>query len=345
MHDIIFSIITSFLITFFTIPIVISVVRKNDKFLDKPSSDRASHKIGVPTFGGIAIFCGILFSIIFWINLAEYTVLQPLLSSLLIVFFIGVVDDLISLSPFKKLAGQLLAIIIVIYFSDLRITSMYGIFTVHELPYWFSLLLTAFTMVVITNAYNLIDGLDGLAASVGIVMTFFFGLLFLINNQLEYVVISWSLTGALLAFLRFNFHPAKIFMGDTGSLVIGFLLSVFAVSIVESNIIYEGFNFDAKGSALAIAILIIPLFDALRVFVIRVAKGVSPFSPDRNHIHHNLSDLGYGHRRISLYICLANLFFIGLVVVLRNLGINYILLIILLLAVCLSMIPIWIKKD
>lgn len=344
MLDIILSISTAFLLTFLTIPIVISVVRKNEKFLDKPSSDRASHKISVPTFGGIAIFCGILFSIIFWINLAEYTVLQPILSALLIVFFIGVVDDLISLSPFKKLVGQLLAITVVIYFSDLRITSMYGIFTIHELPYWVSLLLTAFTMVVVTNAYNLIDGLDGLAASVGIVMTFFFGLLFLINNQLEYVVLSWSLTGALLAFLRFNFHPAKIFMGDTGSLVIGFLLSVFAVSIVESNIVYQGFDFDAKGSALAVAILIVPLFDALRVFVIRVSKGVSPFSPDRNHIHHNLSDLGYGHRRTSLYICLANLFFIGLVIALRDLGVNYILLIVLLLAVGLSMIPIWMKK-
>ena len=116
MLNIILSILTSFLITFLTIPIVISVVRKNEKFLDKPSSDRASHKISVPTFGGIAIFCGILFSIIFWINLAEFTVLQPLLSALLIVFFIGVVDDLISLSPFKKLAGQILAITVVIYF-------------------------------------------------------------------------------------------------------------------------------------------------------------------------------------------------------------------------------------
>ena len=113
---------------------------------------------------------------------------------------------------------------------------------------------------------------------------------------------------------------------------------------MESNIIYEGFDFDAKGSTLAIAILIIPLFDALRVFVIRVSKGVSPLSPDRNHIHHNLSDLGYGHRRTSLYICLANLFFIGLVVALRDLGVNYILLIILILAVVLSMIPIWMKK-
>ena len=344
MLDIILSISTAFLITFLIIPIVISVVKKNEKLLDKPISDRASHKISVPTFGGIAIFCGILFSIIFWINLAEYTVLQPLLSALLIVFFIGVVDDLITLSPFKKLVGQLLAITVVVYFSDLRITSMYGIFTIHELPYWFSLLLTAFTMVVITNAYNLIDGLDGLAASVGIVMTFSFGFLFLINNELEYVILSWSLAGALLAFLRFNFHPAKIFMGDTGSLVVGFLLSVFAVSIVESNIIYEGFDFEAKGSALAVAILIVPLFDALRVFVIRVSKGASPLSPDRNHIHHNLSDLGFGHRRTSLYICLANLFFIGLVVVLRDLGVNYILLIILLLAIVLSMIPIWLKK-
>ena len=344
MIDVWLSILTAFLITFLSIPTVINIVRQNEKFLDKPMSDRASHKVSVPTFGGVAIFCGILFSIIFWINLAEYTLLQPLLSALLVVFFIGVIDDLISLSPLKKLIGQLLAIFIVIYFSDLRITSMYGIFTVHELPYWFSVLLTTFTMVVITNAYNLIDGLDGLAASLGIVMTFCFGLLFLINHQLEYVALSWSLTGALLAFLRFNFHPAQIFMGDTGSLVIGFLLSVFAISIVESNIVYEGFNFNAKGSALAIAILIVPLFDALRVFVIRLSKGVSPLSPDRNHIHHNLSDLGYGHRRTSLYICLANLFFIGLVVVLRNLGVNYILLIVLLLAIAFSIIPIWMKK-
>mgnify|MGYP001355051371 CR=1 FL=1 len=344
MIDVFLSISTSCLITFFTIPIVISIVRQNEKFLDKPNSDRASHKVSVPTFGGIAIFCGILFSIIFWIKLGEYTVLQPILSALLIVFFIGVVDDLISLSPFKKLIGQLLAITVVIYFTDLRINSMYGIFTIHELPYWLSLLLTSFTMVVITNAYNLIDGLDGLAASVGIVMTFFFGLLFLINNQIEYVILSWSLTGALLGFLRFNFHPAKIFMGDTGSLVVGFLLSVFAINIVESNIVYEEFDFTAKGSALAIAILIVPLFDALRVFVIRASKGVSPLAPDRNHIHHNLSDLGYGHRRTSLYICLANLFFIGLVVFLRDLGVNYVLLIILLLAVVLSMIPVWMKK-
>ena len=237
MLDIILSISTAFFITFLTIPIVISVVKKNEKLLDKPSSDRASHKISVPTFGGIAIFCGILFSIIFWINLSKYTALQPLLSALLIVFFIGVVDDLISLSPFKKLVGQLLAITVVVYFSDLRITSMYGIFTIHELPYWVSLLLTAFTMVVITNAYNLIDGLDGLAASVGIVMTFFFGLLFLINNELEYVILSWSLTGALLAFLRFNFHPAKIFMGDTGSLVWFFVVSFCSkYSRVEYNI-------------------------------------------------------------------------------------------------------------
>ena len=173
MLDVILSISTAFFITFLTIPIVISVVKKNEKFLDKPSSDRASHKISVPTFGGIAIFCAILFSIIFWINLSKYTSLQPVLSALLIVFFIGVVDDLISLSPFKKLVGQLLAITVVIFFSDLRITSMHGVFTIHDLPYWVSLLLTAFTMVVITNAYNLIDGLDGLAASVGIVMTFF----------------------------------------------------------------------------------------------------------------------------------------------------------------------------
>ncbi len=344
MLNIVFAILTAFLITFLVIPIVIRVVRQNESLLEQPT-ERASHKISVPTFGGIAIFFGLLFAMIFWVDLAPYEKLQSLLSALLIIFFVGMLDDLVSLSPVKKIVGQLLAIIIVIYFSDLRITSMYGVFTIHVLPYWASVGLTAFTMIVITNAYNLIDGLDGLAASVGIIVSGVFGGLFLLTNQVELAIVSLSLMGSLLAFLYFNFHPAKIFMGDTGSLVIGFLLAVFAIHLVESDVIFGMYNFEAKGSALAVAILIVPLYDALRIFVIRTLKGQSPMQPDRNHIHHGLSDLGFGHRRTTLYICLANLFFIGLVVVLHSFGVNYILLSILLFAIVLGQIPSWIKKS
>lgn len=343
MLEVYLAILTSFWITFISIPIVITVVRKNDALLDRPT-ERASHNVSIPTFGGIAIFFGILFSMIFWLDLALYEGFQTLLSALLIIFFTGVVDDFVTLSPLKKVVGQLLAILLVIYFSDLRITSMNGLFTIHELPSSVSVLLTVFTMIVITNAFNLIDGLDGLAGSVGIIIASSFGFLFLITNQLELALVSLSLMGALLAFLYFNFHPARIFMGDTGSLVIGFLFSVFAVHLVETDVVWKGLSFEAKGAALAIAILIVPLYDALRVFVVRLSKGKSPMKPDRNHIHHGLSDLGFGHRRTSLYICLANLFFIGLVILLEPLGINYTLLIILGAALLLSQIPFWIKK-
>ena len=344
MLDVVFPILTSFLITFLVTPIVIRVVRNNKSFLEQPT-DRASHKVSIPTFGGIAIFFGILFSMIFWMDLTTYTELQSILSALLVVFVVGMLDDLIILSPLKKIVGQLLAIIIVISVSDLRIISMYGVFAIHVLPYWVSVCLTAFTMIVITNAYNLIDGLDGLAASVGILATIIFGMLFWWTSQEELAIVSWALSGSLVAFLYFNFHPAKIFMGDTGSLVIGFLLSVFAINLVRTDVVLGELNFEAKGSALAIAILVIPLYDALRVFVIRVLKGQSPMQPDRNHIHHSLSDLGFGHRRTTLYICLANLLFIGLVVLLHSIGVNYILLSILLFAILLSQVPHWIKKK
>ena len=344
MLDVVFVILTSFLITFLVIPIVIRVVRKNEYLLEKPT-DRASHKVSIPTFGGIAIFFGILFSMIFWMDLTTYKQLQSILSALLVVFFVGMLDDLIILSPSKKIAGQLLAIIIVIYFGDLRITSMYGIFSIHVLPYWVSVCLTTFTMIVITNAYNLIDGLDGLAASVGILATIIFGMLFWWTSQEELAIVACALSGSLVAFLYFNFHPAKIFMGDTGSLVIGFLLSVFAINLVRTDVVLGDLSFEAKGSALAIAILIVPLYDSLRVFIIRILKGQSPMQPDRNHIHHDLSDLGFGHRRTTLYICLANLLFIVLVMLLHSLGVNYILLSILLCAISVSQIPRWIKKK
>lgn len=344
MH-VLFAILTAFLITFLTIPVVINVVKKNRSLAEKASNREEGGRNEVPTLGGVAIFAGVLFSILFWIDMVQFNQMQSLLTALLVVFFVGVVDDVTTLSPRKKIVGQLLAILIVVWFNDWRITSLYGVLSIHELPYWASLLLTTFTMIVITNAFNLIDGVDGLAGGVGVVSSTAFGFLFLISGRYELATLSLLLTGSLLAFIRFNFYPAKIFMGDTGSLVIGFLLSVFAINIVESNIVFDSYNFDAKGSALAVAILIVPLYDTLRIFIIRAVKGKSPFAPDKNHIHHNLADLGFGHRRITLYLCLVNVMFIALVIGFRDLGVNYIFLILLSIATIISYIPKWVKNK
>jgi UDP-GlcNAc:undecaprenyl-phosphate/decaprenyl-phosphate GlcNAc-1-phosphate transferase len=342
--EVIFSIITAFVITFLAIPVLIRVADKNESFLEKPSA-RTYHKENIPTFGGIAIFCGLLFSIIFWVDVATYVKLQSYLSALLIVFFIGLVDDFVTLSPAKKVFGQLLAIVVVVYFSDLRITNMHGIFTIHQLSYVPSVLLTAFTMIVITNAFNLIDGLDGLAGSVGVFSSSIFGLLFWHTGQAEIAVMAWVLTGALLAFLYFNFYPARIFMGDTGSLVVGFLLSVLAIHLVETDVVYANYNFEGKGSVLAVLLLIVPLFDALRVFTLRILAGTSPFKPDMNHIHHNLAHLAYGDRRITVYMLFANVLLIAVVLLIREWGVNFILLTLLLLCMFLSYLPIWVKKK
>ena len=229
------------------------------------------------------------------------------MGSLFIVFFLGVIDDSITLRPSKKFLGQLIAIIIIVYFNDLRITSMQGLFFIYELPYITSFLLTVLTMLVITNAYNLIDGIDGLAALIGLLVSSVFFVFLFLQNDINFAIILSAIIGALIAFLRYNWHPAQIFMGDTGSLVVGFLLSIIAVQFVETDFQIESQWFQIKTPTLAMAILIIPLQDLLRVFIVRLAQKKSPFSGDRNHLHHLLMDKGLTQIQTAITLLLFNL--------------------------------------
>ncbi len=349
--------LTSFIITFITIPIVIKILKLNKIIVSPESRDK---NLSTPAFGGIAIFIGMLFSFIFWINFNDYYQINFFLASLLILFFVGIIDDFVHLKPWKKILGQIFAISIFLYFSDVRISSMYGVFLGDinfQLPFVLSLLITVFTMLVIINAYNLIDGVDGLAGSLGILFSCFFGFLFFITNQFYLFFISCALIGSLMSFLMFNKHPAKIFMGDTGSMIIGFIFAVFAINIVESQIVIskelevmflEGFDYNKnilldfrnKGPLLSISILIIPLFDTLRVFILRLIKKTSPFQGDTNHIHHNLLECGLNPNKVSLILVIINFILTCLFCVfLSNLAINVALFILLLSSFFLSLIP------
>ena len=337
--NIIFSFITAFLITYVAIPKVIFFAEKLRLFDE--AGIRASHKGSVPIFGGIAIFSGIIFSLLFWADIEN---IQYLLVSILIVFFVGVIDDLLVLSPFKKIVGQIIATSIVIFLGDLQIDSMHGVLGIYDLPIWISTLFTIFVFIVIMNGFNLIDGVDGLAGGIGVIASFTFGVIALLMDQIDIAIVAFTLFGALLGFLRYNYFPAKIFMGDTGSLVVGMILSILAINIIRFGLVTETIKLPNKGPLLAIAILAIPLFDSLRVFVARIMKGRHPLSPGRGHIHHALLSLGFGHKKTSLILYFFAIFMIVFSCFLLDINVNLGIAILALLSFILLYIPFYILK-
>src|SRR6185312_12301368 len=236
-------------------------------------------------------------------------------------------DDILILTATKKFIGQLIAASILIKFAGIRITDMYGMMGLHALTPTVSFLITLFTIVVITNSFNLIDGVDGLAGSLGLVTSITFGFYFYLSGEVMYSVIALSLTGSLVAFLIYNFNPAKIFMGDTGSLLIGLVNSILVIKFINvaSN---PGSTLPLQSApALGFAVLLVPLFDTLRVVSHRILSRRSPFSPDRNHIHHFLLELGLNHKNIAFTCVTANIFFIALAYFLRAAGASLVMLI------------------
>ncbi len=338
--DILLSFVTAFIITFLAIPKIIFFAQKF-RLYDN-AGVRSSHIGKVPIFGGIAIFAGIIFSLLFW---AEIEQIRFIIVSMFVVFFIGVLDDLLSLSPTKKLFGQILAILIIIYLHDLQIDNMHGVLGIYELSEIIATLFTVFVVIVITNGFNLIDGVDGLAGSLGIVASLSFGVLAFFSDQISMALLAFTLMGALLGFLIYNNSPAKIFMGDTGSLVVGLILSILSINSINSGIVNDAIHLPNKGPLIAIAILAVLLFDSFRVFVVRVIRGRNPLSPDMNHIHHGLLDLGFGHQKTTLIICIMNILLIVVAYFLLNMNVNFAIAIFAAINLILLYIPFLMRKK
>jgi UDP-N-acetylmuramyl pentapeptide phosphotransferase/UDP-N-acetylglucosamine-1-phosphate transferase len=290
--------------------------------------------------GGIAIFAGATFSFAFWSATYKFVPGQYIIAAVIIMFFIGLKDDIITLTPSKKFIAQLIASLIIVLIGNIRISSLCGVFGIYALPYFASVLFSIITIIGITNSFNLMDGIDGLAGGVGAIAAFTFGLWFYNYNEIPLCILSFSLFGALLAFLVYNFSPAKIFMGDTGSLIVGLILSILAIYFVQLSFFATPYSFPFRSSpAMAISILIIPLFDTIRIFIWRIYNKRSPFQADRNHMHHILLDLGLNHRQASLLLYSINIAFILVALALRNISSLVLLIVIISLAILLSLIP------
>ncbi len=336
--ELIFAFFTAFLITFFAIPPIINIAKEKNLY-DEPG-ERHSHERRTPSLGGIAIFAGVIFAVILWTPASVFSNLQFFLCSCLIVFLIGIKDDIFPLSPTKKLAGQILAVSVLVFFANLRLTTMHGLFGIYQLPLVVSIALSVFTILVIINSFNLIDGINGLSGSIGILISIFLGSWFLLIGQPALAIIGFSLAGGLIGFLWYNITPAKIFMGDSGSLLLGLICSFLIFRFIElhDQELYEQFPGLAFQSvpAVSIGILILPLFDTLRVFTMRILKGKSPLHPDRNHIHHLLIDCGFSHMQATGILVLVNIFFILVSFYFQNLGSFYLIVLIFILAVLMT---------
>jgi UDP-N-acetylmuramyl pentapeptide phosphotransferase/UDP-N-acetylglucosamine-1-phosphate transferase len=344
MYDIILSFITAFAVTYLAIPSVIKIA--NVKHLIDVPGHRAAHTEPTPSLGGIAIFTGAVFAITMWTPFEYFAGLQYILCGMIIIFLIGAKDDILPMSPRRKLGGQVFAALILVLRADVIITSFYGLFGIYQLPYFVSVIFSVFVIVLIINAFNLIDGINGLAAGLGILISLVFGTWFFLIERVELAMVAFALTGALIAFLKYNITPADIFMGDTGSMLVGFVCAMLAIKFLESHNGYFTEKLLEKPyleiykmksvPAIAVGILIIPLFDTMRVFATRIFRGHPPFEPDKRHIHHLLLDIGLSHIRATLVLVIVNIIFIVLAYFLQEIGTFPLMLLINGLALLLS---------
>lgn len=330
MNNVLLSSGLAFLITFFAIPVIIQVA-KDKKLFDEPD-ERKVHKNVIPTLGGLGIFAGFIIATLMGVPSAISSELQYFAAATTVIFFLGIKDDILVLSASKKFVGQLIAAGIIIKFGGIQLTNFHGFLGIYEIPHITGTIISLFTIIVITNSFNLIDGVDGLAGSLGLLTTLVFGTYFFYAGQLAYAVMAFSLAGSIIGFLIYNFSPAKIFMGDTGSLLLGLVNSILVIKFINTagN---AASNFPIEAApAIGFSILMIPLFDTLRVFGLRIMQRRSPFSPDRTHVHHFLLDLGLTHRMVTITCVLVNISFIALAFFMRSLGTTTVLGVLLLSA-------------
>ncbi len=301
MENIISGFVTSFAFTYLAIPPVIKIA--NERHLCDVPGERSSHFVATPTLGGVGIFTGILIALFMWVPFANHQFLQYLVGALFIIFVVGLKDDLEPMDAKKKLIAQMITAFLIVYACDIRIESMHGLLGFHsDFPYWFSLLVSGFTVLVIMNAFNLIDGINGLSASIGILVSTILGIWFFNTEQPAFAILAAITTAAYLAFLRYNIMPpTRTFMGDTGSLILGTITATLVIQFITSNAALNiGHMFHLQSiAAVSMTVVVVPLFDTLRVFATRMARGHSPLMPDRRHIHHLLVDYGFTHAQAT----------------------------------------------
>jgi UDP-GlcNAc:undecaprenyl-phosphate GlcNAc-1-phosphate transferase len=293
--------VVAMVVTMVWLPLLVRLAGRL-RIVDHPG-ERKVHSSPIPRIGGVAMLIGILVAALLAIELREQDRWFLAAAGVLVIF--GALDDRFNMDYRLKFVGQLLAVLIVVTFGDVRISTI----TLADrvmLPEWICLPLTVFFLVGITNAINLADGLDGLAGGTTFLCLCAVALLSSVSDQGSCTALSLAFAGAVLGFLRFNTFPASVFMGDAGSQLLGFAVGVLSVRATQTSV-------TQVSAAIPILLLALPIMDTLSVMVQRMDEGRSPFSPDKNHIHHKLLALGFGHHEavMVIYVIQALLFILA----------------------------------
>jgi len=330
-----------FSIVLISIPAILKVARK--KNLYDSIEERKIHNSEIPSLGGVGIFLGFVLSSIISSDGYSFDSLKFIIAAIIMVFFIGLKDDLLAISAQKKFLVQVFAALLVIIMGNVGITNLHGLFGIHQINSILGIFISLFIVLSIINAFNLIDGIDGLASGLAILASFVFGTWFYISGHVQFAIMSFALTGSLTAFFLYNVFGKhnKLFMGDTGSLVVGLIVSVLVIKFNEFNILKTTSYAIGSAPSVSFAIVMVPLIDTLRIITIRIINKKSPFSPDNNHIHHRLLALIPNHFKVTLILVGANTVLIGIALFFNHLGINMTIqfLLIFLLGIIFSFIP------
>lgn len=320
-------------IVMYSIPSVIYISTKYSLF-DKNDMHRKTHQRNISRLGGVAIVASFTITTLLFSTLVNFEEANFLITSCIILAGLGLKDDVHGSNTSTKFILQLLVAVILVFFGGFRLSSLYGVLGIWDMPLFWGGIFSVILIIFLNNAFNLIDGVDGLAGSIGIIANLIFGVLFALMHQLPYAFIAFSLAGAIGGFLKYNWYPAKIFMGDTGALIIGLVTAALAIKFIELNkVTGDNTPLILSAPAIAVSILIVPIFDSLRIFTVRVLKGKSPFTGDRNHIHHRLERLGLKPPYIIFATAGLNLCMVALGLLIRHLG-NF-FLIFFILGLCL----------
>ena len=332
---------TSFLISFLLFPVIIKIF-KQLKWFDTPGTHKI-HSEFVPSMGGVSILAGASLALLMALPLQQWINMKYFFISVALMFLIGLRDDVLALSPRQKLFSQFLPVFVLIFLDNVTLVSLYGLIDISDFQMPVAYFLSLFTVIIITNAYNLIDGIDGLAGTIGMLASLFFGGWFYMADQPYLSLIALCFCGALMAFLLFNWQPSSIFMGDTGALTVGLILSFFAIRFININ--YELpsdhlAKFNASIST-AMCVLIVPIFDTLRVILLRLRNMQSPFHADHNHLHHKLLAMGLSHAGAVKWLTGMNMFFVAVALLLKSYSDLVLLPIIIVTSLLISFVLKW----
>lgn len=307
IQHILLPILLSFIGTLWMHPKILKIaILKN--LVDNPDA-RKLQRNPVPVMGGIAVFFGIAIGLCSSPAMFSSANTFMLISAMLIMLYVGTIDDIINLSPTIRFAIEIIIIAWLMYASDSSINCFWGLWGVTTIPQWAAYALTIFAAVGIINAINLIDGVNGLSSGFCFMSSVLFAIFFHITGNQVMTTLALSAAGAIIPFFLHNVfgQSTKMFIGDGGTLVIGTMMAMFVMNILGTN---SGCSIlAAKGVGLipfTLAVLSIPVFDTLRVMSTRILNKKSPFHPDKTHLHHMFIDLGFSHIGTTISILSLN---------------------------------------